>query len=515
MDLANELLESPPVRTFVPRPVWARRVVILGVLVACALAGLGAAHRAGYSLTDLRQWVGARGGVELLTHTTETRDLEITVLASGMLDSASAIEVVSEVEGQAGIIRMKKRGKRVEKGDVVVELDSSAFKTAYVQQQVTVQQAKAAAAQAKEALQIASSQAESDVDTAELLLRFAELDLRKYVEGDYPQEQRVAQSGITLAEEELKRARDRLGYANDLKHLGYLSEGQAEADKLVVLRTEEALKLAKDKQRVLQEFTHQRMMQELESKVVEAKRGLSRARVLAQAAISQAETKLKTQQSTEELEQDKLVHLADQIEKCTLRAPQTGVVLYPIPEGEDAVAIKEGAVVRQHQHVFTIPNSNKLQVSATVHEAVLHLVKPGQTSRVWVDSFPGREFHGSANEVSSVPDLQSWRKSTVNFYPTKVLIEDEDTTELRPGMNAKVEILIETLKDVLAIPVQAVVRTEKQAYCVVLSAGVPSVRPIQLGKSNEQFVVIQEGLSPGENVVLSPDEARVTFPEAE
>lgn len=492
------------------RPTWSRRLMFM-----LAVGGVCAATVVvSYTVTGggLDRWLSLNRRDELLTYTTTIRDIDITVLASGVLESASTKEVLSEVEGQVGIIRLMKRGKRVSAGDLVVELDASALKAAHLQQQVTVQQSKAATGQAEEALQFATSQAESDVNAAELQLRFAELDHRKYLEGDYPQELRVAQSDITLADEELRRARDRIGFSTELKGLGYLSEGQVEADKLVVLRSDEALKLAVEKKRLLEQFTHQRMVQELESKVAEAKRGLIRARSLAQAAVGQAETKLKSQQSTSALEESKLQHYADQIEKCSMRAPQDGVVIYPLPEGEDAVAIKEGVVVRQHQHVFTIPNTERLQVNASVHEALLHLVKPGKAAKIAVDSFPDRQFQGITQEISSVPDLQSWRKSTVNFYPAKVLIEDEELSDLRPGMNAKVEIHIEQLAGVLAIPVQAVVRAGKKAYCVVLRGGKPHPRRISPGKSNDQFVVIDEGLSVGEQVVLSPDEAQVTYP---
>ena len=149
----------------------------------------------------------------MLTYTVKSVDLPITVLASGALESASSIRVLSDVEGQVAIISLLPRGAVVKKGDVVVELDSSLLKTRRTEQQIVLEQARAALALAKQALQVAESQAESDVKTAELALKFAELDLRKYLDGDYPQELRVAQSNITLAEEELKQAKLRIDYS--------------------------------------------------------------------------------------------------------------------------------------------------------------------------------------------------------------------------------------------------------------------------------------------------------------
>src|SRR5712691_204712 len=172
----------------------------------------------------------------LLTYTVKSVDLPITVLASGALESASSIRVLSDVEGQVAIISLLPRGAVVKNGDVVVELDSSALKTRRTEQQIVLEQARAALALAKQALQVAESQAESDVKTAELALKFAELDLRKYLDGDYPQELRVAQSNITLAEEELKQAKLRIDYSLELQKLGYLSGGQVDADRLMGIR---------------------------------------------------------------------------------------------------------------------------------------------------------------------------------------------------------------------------------------------------------------------------------------
>ena len=74
----------------------------------------------------------------LLTYTVKSVDLPITVLASGALESASSIRVLSDVEGQVAIISLLPRGAVVKKGDVVVELDSSALKTRRTEQQIVV-----------------------------------------------------------------------------------------------------------------------------------------------------------------------------------------------------------------------------------------------------------------------------------------------------------------------------------------------------------------------------------------
>lgn len=444
----------------------------------------------------------------LLTYLVHPVNLQITVLASGALESASSIRVHSEVEGQVAIISLLPRGAPVKTGDVVVELDTSALKTRRTEQQILLEQARAAQALAKQALQVAESQAESDVKNAELALKFAELDLRKYLDGDYPQELRVAQSDITLAEEELKRAKERIKYSLELQELGYLSGGQVDADRLMVLRSEVKKVLAQETERLLREFSHQRMKQELESKAEEAKRAMARVTSLARAAVVQAEAKFKAQEATLQLEETKLAHMGEQITKCRMRAPQDGVVVYPIPLEEDPteMVIKEGANVRERQHVFSLPDTDVLQVNASIHEAMVRQVKKKKKARIWVDAYPELELHGEVREISSLPDPQSWRKSIVKFYPAAVVI-NEQVEGLRPGMNAKVEIVIKELEDVLAVPIQAVLKSGANGFCYVKTDNAkPELRRLRLGKANDQLVEVKEGLAANEEVILSPDE---------
>jgi hypothetical protein len=72
-------------------------------------------------------------------------------------------------------------------------------------------------------------------------------------------------------------------------------------------------------------------------------------------------------------------------------------------------------------------------------------------------------------------------------------------------LTAKVEILIDRLDDVLAVPVQCVVQRGSTGFCYVMEERGPELRQLEVGKTNGQYLHILEGLSAGESVVLSPD----------
>jgi HlyD family secretion protein len=475
-----------------------RRVLAgLGALVACLLL-----YAAWSAISEAR--AGASGG--LLTHEVRPMDLRVTALENGTLESASSIPVLSGVEGQVAIISLVPQGTRVEKGDVVVELESSGLRTRHTEQKIAVERARAAHGLAQQKFVVATSQKESDLQNAELALEFAELDLKKYLEGDYPLDLRTLQTDTALAEEELERARARLEVTEDLQRDGFLGQAELEADRFRAQRNQYLVEIAKERERQLQEYTFPRTRRELESKVTEARRARERAATLAQANLDQARTNLEAEEKALKLEVSKLAHIEEQIERCTMLAPQAGVVVYPVPEDDDAVElfIKQGAVVRQRQHVFSIPDTDVLQVSTSIHEAMVEQIQSGMRARIWVDVHPDVELRGEVKSVAPLPDPEDWRKTTVKFYETKVALLDP-ADGLRPGMSAKVEILMDRLENVLALPVQAVVQRGRTGYCYVQNGRKPELRRLRLGKASVEYIAVEEGLSAGELVLLSPD----------
>ena len=442
----------------------------------------------------------------LLTYTVQPMDLRVTALDSGTLESASSVNVLSEVEGEAAIISVVPEGTRVEQGQMVVELDSSALRTRLIEQQIAVERAGNARSQAQQASTAAASQAESDVAQADLTLEFAQLDLQNYSDGEYPVQARALQSDTALANEELQRARVQLEFSTDLAQDGYLNQGEVDADRFRVNQAQYKLENAREKERLLKEYTFPRTKRDLESRMEEARRAVVRAKNLAQASVDQAAVNLRAQESTLRLEQGKLSHIQRQIEGCSMRAPQAGVVVYPVPPDTDQVEkfIRQGNLVREQQLVFSIPSTDVLQVSMSIHEAIVNQVKPGMQARVWVDVYPDLELRGEVARVSPLPEPGDWRRTTVKFYETKITLLGK-AEGLRPGMSAKVEILLERLPSVLAVPVQSVVQRGRNGLCYVLDGGDPELRRIQLGKSSAEYVAVLEGLSAGESVVLSPD----------
>jgi hypothetical protein len=143
-------------------------------------------------------------------------------------------------------------------------------------------------------------------------------------------------------------------------------------------------------------------------------------------------------------------------------------------------------------------------VEVRVHEASVDKVRPGQHATIVAEPFPDKTFHGEVLSVAPLPDAQrGYLSPDIKVHTTKVSIEDSHDS-LRPGMSAKVEILVERLDNVLMVSVQVVANRGGRKVCYVATDQGPQERQVQTGAFNDTFVEIVKGVQVGENVLLSP-----------
>ena len=96
-----------------------------------------------------------------------------------------------------------------------------------------------------------------------------------------------------------------------------------------------------------------------------------------------------------------------------------------------------------------------------------------------------------------------WFDRATKQYETIVKIEDVPADAgLKPGFTGEVKILVGNLPDVLVVPIQAVGPKGDQHRCYVVNGRSIEPREVTLGDNNDKFVVVESGLSEGEQVVL-------------
>ena len=511
-------MEDAPLRT-------RRRKSNLGWLVTLlVMAGLGfGGHKYQDDLRILYEQYSQSNKEESrplsLVHKVTRGDLTVTVRERGSLKADNQISIESEVTGQARIIFLVPEGSKIKKGQLLVELDSSGLLESLTQQEITVKTAEANLTGARENVAIQKQQNETETQASKLKIELAEAALLKYKEGDFPQLLRNAKSDITIAEEELKRANDRVKWTAKLEEQGFVTRTELEADELSVKKDQLALDKALAALRILEVYDYPMTFKEKKSKVTEAKSERLRVLQKGRANLLQKEALLIAKQATMKLQQDKEASYRDQLAKCKITAPAPGLVVYYKSRSRynSSPPVEEGAMVRERQKLITLPDISVMRMDVKVHESAIDNVRTGQKARVSIDAISGRVFHGTVRQVAPLPDSQSsWLNPDLKVYNTQVII-DEDLAGMRPGLSAMAEIIVAEKKDVIRVPVQAVGLFEGQECCYVLDGDKVQVRAVEIGLANEEFVHV-EGLEEGEQVLLSPpahvaDLVRVGFEE--
>jgi HlyD family secretion protein len=469
-------------------------------------------------LAGLFMWMRPSGPDTLNQPVFEVRQgpLTISLTEPGTIQSRDRVIVSSEVEGRTTILWLIEEGTHVEEGDLLVELDASSLVDQKVEQQIRVLNAEAAFIRAREQLEIIRNQTAADIARAELDARFAELNLTKYVEGEYPQELQRAEADINLANEELQRANDKLAWSERLAEEGYVTRMELQADELAARRTQIDLELAQGKLHLLETYTHQQKLEELQSEVEQERLALERVRLRASADIVQAEADYRAKTSEFERQEDRLKQIRDQIEKCRIFAPASGMAVYTTTgqgrRGNDE-PLREGLEVRERQDLIYLPTAAAMMAEVRIHESSLRKVNLDMPARVRVDAVPGRAFEGRVRRIGLLPDAQhGWLNPDLKVYQTDVFI-DGDAEGLRPGMNCRAEIIIAELEDAVYIPLQSVVRVDSEAVVYVLGERGAQARVVEVGLDNNRMIQILAGLEAGEEVLLNPPLEAARRPE--
>jgi hypothetical protein len=136
-----------------------------------------------------------------------------------------------------------------------------------------------------------------------------------------------------------------------------------------------------------------------------------------------------------------------------------------------------------------------------VNEIDVRKLRVGQPVSVTLDSDPTKQLVGSIKQVANVGEQRP--NSDAKVFEVVVNIEKPDTA-LRPGMTTGNQVEIQSLKDVLFIPLDALV-VEDGISVVFKQDGARVIKQeVATGAMNDDEVVIVKGLEEGETVLLSP-----------
>ncbi|OEV84978.1 efflux transporter periplasmic adaptor subunit [Campylobacter coli] len=195
------------------------------------------------------------------------------------------------------------------------------------------------------------------------------------------------------------------------------------------------------------------------------------------------------------------------LDYTTITAPIDGVVIN--------VAVDEGQTVNANQNTPTIvriANLDEMEIKMEIAEADVNKIKIGTELEFSLLNDPQKTYRASiasidpadteVSDSSSSYSSSSSSSSNAIYYYAKFYVQNKDNF-LRIGMSIQNEIVIASVKDVIAVPTYAIKNDAKGYYVEILQDQKAVKKYVKLGIKDSVNTQILEGLSEGELLVVS------------
>jgi HlyD family secretion protein len=472
-------------------------------------AGLAAVGLVGLSALAWNLVGGEEAGVHLVAAVQEG-PFEVTVVESGTLQALRSVTYSSQIPGnQAKVVHLVPEGSLVKEGDLIIGLDPSPFAEEARRAEAQLAQARAERVKAEQDLKLQALQNQEQLAEAHSKVRLAELELASVMEGRGKLEEAESEAAVANARRELEKA---IANYDDLKPLlaeGFITQLELDRARQAVDKAREDLKLLEIKHRTFKEFTRPADIEGSRAAVGTNKEGLRQVESAAEYRLSQARAAL-------ELAASKSAELAAKLEEnrrhlaaCEIRATHSGIVIYQdVFFGSERRKVQVGDQVWPNQPLAILPDLSQMVVATRIRETDIHKVEKGQRVMVTPDAYPELRLQGRVNLIGTLAQEEREESSTRprrsfgKFFDLSVLVEDSDP-RLRPGMSARVELLVDQIPKARYVPLEAVFERGGRRYCYVLRRGRAEAKEVLTGPSNDHHIVIEAGLELGERVLLS------------
>ncbi|PYJ26325.1 MAG: efflux RND transporter periplasmic adaptor subunit [Verrucomicrobia bacterium] len=170
----------------------------------------------------------------------------------------------------------------------------------------------------------------------------------------------------------------------------------------------------------------------------------------------------------------------DQLSKTTIYSPIDGTVtVLNSKQGERLVATGQFAGTE----VMRVADLSHMEARVDVNENDVVNVKVGDKAEVKIDAYGDRKFHGTVYQIANTGKTTgSGTQEEVTNFEVKIRIEDTDVT-LKPALSCTAEIHTNEVKDVVAVPMQA----------VTIRTGESNLSPEEIEKKKQKIAQRDKG----------------------
>jgi len=187
------------------------------------------------------------------------------------------------------------------------------------------------------------------------------------------------------------------------------------------------------------------------------------------------------------------------LKQFRIYAPKAGMVIHRRNWDGSKQGIGSTIQTGWDNVVASLPNLTEMISKTYVNEIDISKVRTGQKVEIGVDAFPDRSYTGEIIEVANIGE--QLRNSNAKVFEVRIMINESDTI-LRPAMTTKNTIITDVIPNAVFIPLESVHTIDSISF--VYFSGRQTRQQVKLGRSNQNEIVVIEGLKEGDLIYLAP-----------
>ena len=438
----------------------------------------------------------------LLVAAVQEGPFEVTIVESGTLRASQSVGYSSSIPGnQAKILFLAPEGTTVERGDVLVRFDPTPFEEERRQTEAQLTQARAELVKAEQDLKLMRLRNADELAEARDKQRLAELELSSVSEGKGKLAEAESEVSVAQARRELEKA---IANYEDLKPFleeGFITKLELDRARQAVEKAQEDLELLEIKHQTYIEYTRPAEIEGARAAVHNRSEALRQLDEAASYRLSQVEAAIELANSKVSELSGKLALAEQNIQNCEVKSTVVGMVIYKeVFFGSEKRKVQVGDQVWPNQPIVEVPDLSQMVVETQIRETDIHKVERNQSVLIFIEAYPDLHLEGEVGFIGTLAQQQPGVQGP-KYFEVTVLVKDVDS-RLRPGMSARVELLVEQMESARFVPLESVFERAGRRYAYVMRNGEPEVQEILTGPSNENHIVVEAGLETGEKVLL-------------
>lgn len=433
----------------------------------------------------------------------ERRSFVIKISEIGVLEAKKSISVPNPVRGaQAKIVNLVPEGTRVNKGDFIAQIDITPFEERVERYQNELDETVTQQNERDESYALEKLRAEKETLAANHNILLAELELKDVVQGKGRIANIEKQSAVDEAKTRYERETQRYKDVEELFAQDFVSAYELSTQKITMDEAKSAYELAKLRHEVQKNYTYPADKAKAEAGLKKVQSELSQLEMSLQRSLARERAKVESARRNVKTARKRFDDAKQEVKDCYVTAPGSGFVIYGNIWSGGWRKLQVGDQLWRNYPIATIPDLNTMVAQARVREVDVHQVKIGQEAVVTIDAFPELKLKGKIETIGTLAVKDQETQTNEKYFNLMVKMEQSDP-RFRPGMTARVEVLIGEVKDALTIPVHAIFIEDGETVCYVKTDRGIKSRVVKLGRQNENFVEVVEGLMEGDRVYLA------------